>query len=216
MTLSSPTSSIDLHWHLNPARSAFPGFDDLWARSVHVSVMGHAIPTLAPYDAMAHSASHSAKDGWRFIRGLLDIQLLASAQETWSTADRPLRHDQLLSIGLAARTFGVPSGAPAIVRDAVRLTTAVWPTALKAQAQGGPSHEVSRIPGERFFRVLRRLRWAGVDASDFVSLAAHTAMPPWATANETSVHASVVVPRVAVKRSAALARRARAATHRRA
>lgn len=211
LTLVSETSMIDLHWHLGPARSAFPSFDELWARSARVRVAKHDIPTLAPYDALAHSASHAAKDGWHWIRGLLDVQLLAADARTWADADRPLRQDQLLSLGLAARMFGVPADAPAVVHQALPLTRSVWATVLRRQSTGATSHEVSRIPGLRFAQVLRSLRWAGADVSDLVSHVSLSAMPPWITYEETSARGAVAVPRVLWRRTAAFVRRLHAA-----
>ena len=71
-------SDIDLHWHLVPTRGTFPEFDTLWDRREVVIVDGHPSPTLSRYDALAHSAGHAAKDGWRWLRSLLDVHALAS------------------------------------------------------------------------------------------------------------------------------------------
>ncbi len=81
-------------------------------------VDGHPTPTLSAYDALAHSAGHAAKDRWRWLRSLLDVHVLhRSAATRGSRADRPLRGDQLLSVGLAVRAFGTPPGMPPDRRD---------------------------------------------------------------------------------------------------
>ncbi len=211
LSLASSTSLVDLHWHLSPARSAFPDFDTLWARAVDVDVLGQAVRTLAPYDALAHSASHSAKDGWGWLRGLVDVHKLMSMPDTWRAADRPLRHDQLLTVGLAARMFGVPDTAPDVVHVSSGLAANVWDAALARQASGGASHEASRVPGLALVRGFRTLRWSGASRQDLWRHASHSAMPEWLTAEETSQYALVAIPRVLARRTSALYRRARQA-----
>jgi len=65
MTLTNGRTAIDLHWHALPARGAFPDFDRVWTRRASVVLGGRTVQTFCSYDALAHSASHSAKDGWR-------------------------------------------------------------------------------------------------------------------------------------------------------
>lgn len=76
---------IDLHWHLGPSRSLHPGFDELWTRRSSVLVSGTEVATLGLYDALAHSAGHTAKDHWEHLRGLADVWQLLRRPETWST-----------------------------------------------------------------------------------------------------------------------------------
>lgn len=209
LSLASSTSLVDLHWHLSPARSAFPDFDTLWARAVEVDVLGRTVRTLAPYDALAHSASHSAKDGWGWLRGIVDVHRLMSVPDTWRAADRPLGHDQLLTVGLAARMFGAPDTAPDVVHVSSGLAADVWDAALARQASGGASHEATRVPGFALVRGFRTLRWSGAGRQDLWRHASHSAMPEWLTAEETSPHALVAVPRVLARRTSALYRRAR-------
>lgn len=208
LSLASSTSLVDLHWHLSPARSAFPDFDTLWARSVRVDVLGRQVPTLSPYDALTHSASHAAKDGWGWMRGLVDVHRLMSVPDIWCASDRPLGHDQLLTIGLAARMFGVPDGSPIIVRRAVGLADKVWDDVLARQSSGSASHQPAHVPGVALVRGLRTLHWAGAGSADLWRHFSHSAMPQWLTAEEASPYAVVAVPRVLARRSAAFAKRA--------
>lgn len=205
LSLTGPTSMIDLHWSLSPARSAFPDFDTLWARSVRVEVLGRQVPTLSPYDALAHSASHSAKDGWGWLRGLVDVHRLVADPTTWLGADRPLRHDQLLTVGIAARMFGVPDGSPPVVRQAVGLTGEVWEEVLARQSSGGASHEPTTVPGLTLVRALRNLRWADAAWTDVWRRLSFTAMPHWLTVDEASRYAAVAVPRVLARRAVGFA-----------
>lgn len=211
LTLVSRSSMVDLHWHLGPARSAIPGFDRLWDRSVTVDVLGHDVATLSPYDALAHSASHAARDGWHWLRGLVDVQRLVMDPRTWDGADRPLHRDQLLSIGLAARMFGIPAGAPPVVADAAREAARVWDATVRRQATGAATHQPTRMPGLTLVRGARALRRAGAGNADLWRHLSHSVLPEWLTAEEQSPRGIVVVPRVLGRRTTAFAGRARAA-----
>lgn len=199
-------SAIDLHWHLGPVRNAFPSFDVLWSRRASVSIGGGEIPTLSAYDALAHSATHSAKDHWRWLRGLLDVRLLMSDSSVWESADRPLRHDQLLTLGLAARLFGVPAGAPPVVHEAVRMAAGVWDTAVARQA--GPSHVDidTRVPGVGLYRALIALGRAGADTGDLRRQLSLSLVPLTTTADRQATSAWVAVPRVTAHRAAEVTR----------
>lgn len=192
--------SIDLHWHVGPVRSAFPDFDVLWSHRASVRIAGHRIPTLSPYDALAHSGAHSAKDHWRWIRGLLDVRLLMNDPCVWQSADRPLRQDQLLSLGLAARIFGPPAGAPAVVHEAMALAEKVWDTATRSQA--GPSHvdAAVRVPGSGLIKALSGLRRAGGDASDMRRQVQMSLIPPTYAADLRTSAAWVAIPCVVDRR----------------
>jgi hypothetical protein len=208
-------SAIDLHWHLGPVRNAFPDFDAMWSRRASVSIGGRAVSTLSAYDALAHSASHSAKDHWRWLRGLLDVRLLMADPTTWRAADRPLRHDQLLTVGLAARMLGVPAGAPPVVHEAVRMAAGAWDTAIARQA--GPSHVDihTRVPGTGLYRALLALSRAGADTGDLRRQLSTSLLPLTTTADRGASSAWVAVPRVMLSRSAEVSQLWKAALKRR-
>ncbi|KRF35045.1 hypothetical protein ASG94_13005 [Nocardioides sp. Soil805] len=211
LALVSPTSMVDLHWHLGPARSAFPDFDTLWARRAWVDVLGREVPTLSPYDALAHSASHAAKDGWHWMRGIVDVHRLIADPRTWDGVDRPLHQDQLLTVGLAVRMLGMPRHAPPVLAEAAEQAARVWDATMRRQATGAATHQPTRVPGLALVRGVRALRWAGASRADLWHHLSHSALPEWLTYQEASPHAAVVVPRVLGRRATAFLQRARAA-----
>lgn len=91
ITLVRGEASIDLHWHLDPARSQHPPFDALWAQRAVVDVAGLGVPTLGVHEALRHSARHAARDDWRWLRSLLDVVRL-SEQEPNGSLPRSERH----------------------------------------------------------------------------------------------------------------------------
>lgn len=77
LPMLSPTGTpVDVHWHLDPAHGALPPFEALWARRTNVEIGPQMVATLGPPDALAHSASHAARDDWRWLRSLADVHLL--------------------------------------------------------------------------------------------------------------------------------------------
>ncbi|MEI6375480.1 MAG: nucleotidyltransferase family protein [Actinomycetes bacterium] len=70
-------SPLDLHWSLTTGRRLLPTFDDAWNRREFVSVAGREVPTLSLNDAFTHTCLHAYKDGWRWLRSLVDVARLA-------------------------------------------------------------------------------------------------------------------------------------------
>ena len=206
--LRGARSDIDLHWHLVPTRGTFPDFETLWSRRALVVVDGHETPTLSPYDALAHSAGHAAKDRWRWLRSLLDVHVLACERETWLNADRPLRTDQLFSLGLAARSFGTPPGLPAIVDRAREMVDGLSEGVHHEQATTQAGHTELPVPGQNFVFGLRGIARTDASPREAVRLLSRTALPPWFTADEPSAHAVVAVPRVLRRRARQLVQKA--------
>lgn len=204
LPLTSSRTVIDLHWHLAPTRATFPEFEALWRRRELVKVGTWMVPTLSRYDALAHSSGHAAKDNWRWLRSLLDVHQLASRRETWLGADRPLRNDQLISLGLAARIFGTSAGVPPVVDEAVELTDRVWSSVLAEQAAASPAHRLLKIPGHNFVRNIRTTSRTGGTPREFVRLLGRSALPPRPTAMEQSPHAVIAMPRVLARRAGEL------------
>lgn len=202
LTLSGTHSNVDLHWHLVPMRGSFPDFDTLWERHVVMCVDGHPIPTLGLYDALAHSAAHAAKDQWRWLRSLLDVHVLAARPETWRDANRPLRPEQLRSIGLATAEFGVPASSPPVVHLSMRgVDHSLRDRVRREQDGAAPQHQPLSVPGLNF---LRRLRAIGVNSKSFVEirrLVSESIFPSRFTTDENSPYAMVAVPRVLRRRA---------------
>lgn len=202
LSLTSDMSIIDLHWHLVPTRSTFPAFDVLWSRRDVVSVDGRPVPTLSRYDALTHSAGHAAKDSWRWLRSLLDVHVLTSDRDTWSLADRPLRPDQLRSIGLSALEFGVLPGAPEVVHQAARLVDGRFLERVRDdQSTTAAEHRPLSTPGLQLVRRLRTIKLTRGSVGESARLLSRTVLPPWLTAQETSPWAFIAIPRVLRRRT---------------
>ncbi|MBD3923457.1 nucleotidyltransferase family protein [Nocardioides cavernae] len=210
LTFLGTHSDIDLHWHLVPTRGTFPDFDTLWSRRAAAVVAGHPTPTLSPYDALAHSAGHAAKDGWRWLRSLLDVHHLASQPSTWSSVDRPLRGDQMLSLGLAVRMFGPTNSSPADLEKAcVMLTNRVWDSVMRQQVATGEAHRAFRVAGPAFVHNLRGLVRTGAPIRETARLISRSVFPVWHTSEELSPHAVVAAPRALARRASEVAHRLR-------
>jgi hypothetical protein len=204
LPLTGSHSTVDLHFFLVPARSTFPSFERLWQRRHLVEITGQPVATLGHYDALTHSAGHAAKDHWRWLRGLLDIHRLVGNPRTWAQVDRPLRTDQLLSVGIAGRLFGVPDGAPQVVHRAAERAEHLWPQVDAAQ-QRSPYLDVrTRVPGAGAWRVVTTQRRTGATPLDHARQMASLLMPPAAIADLASPHASQAVPQALLRRGTEL------------
>ena len=169
----------------------------------------------AAYDALAHSAGHAAKDRWQWLRSLLDVHLLASRPDAWESADRPLRGDQLVSLGLAVRILGPPPATPPpVVQVALDAASDVWDSVLTEQASAEVVHRILPIPGMNFLKNARSIRRSGGAPREFVRLLSRSALPPWLTAPEESPHGLVAAPRVLARRAREMASKVRRSTSR--
>jgi hypothetical protein len=200
--LSSPETDVDLHWHLVPTRGTFPDFDTLWERRQEVLVDGSPTPTLSAYDALAHSAGHAAKDRWRWMRSLLDVHVLASQPETWVHADRPLRGDELVSLGLAVRAFGLaPEMPPVAANAASAIDIGMESRVHRDQLHTAPAHRPFAVPGINFVLGLRGVSRTEASLREIARLLSRSALPPWLTADEQGPSGSRAVPRVLSRRA---------------
>ncbi|QBX55841.1 hypothetical protein EXE58_10475 [Nocardioides seonyuensis] len=204
--LARGTSSVDLHWHLGPVRSAFPSFDTLWGRRAMVPVGGRDVPTFSSYDALTHSATHAAKDHWSSLRSVLDIRRLMSDPDAWRSADRPLRQDQLLSIGIAAHLLGTPTGAPEVVARAADLARALVPAVEARQSRMAGFDLTRRLPGAALAATLQAIARAGGRPGDFWRELWLLAIPVSDVSADPTPRAAVAVPRALGRRSAEVGR----------
>ncbi|MCY4726591.1 nucleotidyltransferase family protein [Nocardioides sp. STR2] len=201
LLLNGSSTDIDLHWHLVPTRGTFPDFDTLWGRHQDVHVDGHPTPTLSGYDALAHSAGHAAKDRWRWMRSLLDVHVLAARRNTWLSADRRLRADELLSVGLAVRMFGRTSTMPSIADKAAdAVGPELWRHVCRDQVMTAPAHQPFAVPGINFLLGLRGAARTGASPIEGARLLSRSALPPWVTAEFTSTNAISTVSSALAKR----------------
>ena len=169
-------------------RTTFPPFEELWSRRVVVEVAGRPVETLSAYDALVHSAGHSSRDHWRWLRGIADVHRLMSAPQTWELADRPLQADQLLTIGLAGRLLGVPQCAPTIVHSAVAVSGPMETEALRNQSGVARLSHRDQAPGANLSRALRATHRAKPATSDYVRTAMRWITPSGQLAKSTSPH----------------------------
>ena len=159
--------SIDLHWHLGPARSGVPSFDELWGRRASVDLGGRGIATLSGPDAWRHSAMHAAKDEWASLRSLVDVRLLGDAVDPGE--DATLGAAPRATVGVVRAQLGGEHGPPAPARVVARAE------ALQASAA---DVSTGRFPGHRTLTGARRLARGIRTASDLRRLAAVTVAHP--------------------------------------
>ncbi|WP_107766533.1 nucleotidyltransferase family protein [Nocardioides terrigena] len=199
LTLESDTSVVDLHWHLSPMKSTCPSFDDLWKRREVLNLGHREVSTLSRYDALAHSAAHSAKDEWRWMRSLVDVHALASDSRTWH-ADRPLRHDELVTLGLSVLALGRPDCAPPVVDHAVRLAQPYWDDSTALHLHTLQTHVSPATPGTTLIRTLRG-SWRSRSAiTEVPRVLSRSLLPTWLTVDEPSTTVLVAAPRVMARR----------------
>lgn len=215
LSLQGVSSDIDLHWHLGRVRKSLPDFDQVWRRRTTVFIQGRSVATLSQYDALRHSAEHAANDEWRWMRGLLDVHLLMASPTTWAHANAPLTRNQLLSVGLASRSMGIPKNSPDVVRAASALSDWAVPTMTRLQRLPTGGDSVTALPGLNTAKLLASLRRANAGPLDYLRALSYSIAPPWITASETSPHLWVAGPRVILRRIEGSVRRAARAARRR-
>jgi putative nucleotidyltransferase-like protein len=71
------SSTVDLHWRLDPSHDVLPDFAECWDRHTVVQTDVVGIPTLDVATAFLHTCQHAAKDDWRWLRSLVDVHRLA-------------------------------------------------------------------------------------------------------------------------------------------
>ncbi|WP_268111501.1 nucleotidyltransferase family protein [Nocardioides pini] len=203
LTLVRSSTSIDLHWHLGPVRRALPDFNTLWSRRATIQIASHDVATLGPFDAFAHSASHSARDGWRWVRGIADVHRLMCMPSTWADMNRELSRDQLTTIGVAARLLGLPPGSHPITRHAATMVDdRTLRRALRAQlGQEHPGQRTTGLPMLTTFRAVVSLGKSGASLEDLIRRLIADLLPPWALARCTSSRATVALSQAAFHRA---------------
>jgi hypothetical protein len=178
LTYDGPSSSVDLHWRLDPTLDALPTFAEAWERRVAVDLGGVQVETLCHADLLAHSSLHAAKDSWRWMRSLIDVHRLAGDPRTWdrSLREEPLRKLEVRSLAVTQFIIGLPPGVPAEVLDQLdRVPGRVLSRALAAQDR--PVTSEFPIPGSESLRLLRYMLAASHTPSDLRHAAVSTVLP---------------------------------------
>ncbi|KRF02639.1 hypothetical protein ASG88_04515 [Nocardioides sp. Soil777] len=206
LTLESDVSILDLHWHLSPMKSTSPSFDDLWRRREVLDIGGRQVPTLSRYDALAHSAAHSAKDQWRWLRSLLDVHLLASDARTWQP-NRRLRHDELVTLGLAVLALGRPETAPTVVDQAALAALPHRERVIALHVGTEQSHVPPETPGTTLARSLRAIWRSRSSVTEVPRVVSSSLLPTWLTVDEQAASAAAAVPRLLSRRARLMTRR---------
>lgn len=97
---------VDLHWALAPGIMRMPAtFDELWDRSVEVSIGGSAVRALSSQDLLMFLALHGAKHEWASLGLVCDIAqlVLSSPNIDWEwvhSRSRELGMLRIMHMGL--------------------------------------------------------------------------------------------------------------------
>lgn len=99
ITMSSPTMSIDLHWHLHYSREDRRPFaidpDEMLARARRRSISGVLAPILDPVDQIVNLGFHAARSGGHRLVWLKDIERAMAVDQP----DPVAIHDRARSFG---------------------------------------------------------------------------------------------------------------------
>ena len=200
MTFDGRSSTIDLHWRLDPTHSALPDFEDSWARRTSIDVADISVETLGLGDAFSHTCHHAMKDDWRWLRSLVDIHRLARRSEVCDA--RPLNRIDETALAVTDACVGLPEGVHPTVRDqggrAVHRAIA---------AQGRPTVAAFPFPAAQSFRDARYRVRASHQPADLGRTAIALVIPAKAVADLPDHSARTAIPRVLARRVGWLVRR---------
>ena len=107
---------LDLHWQLAGARHGLPTFDEAWKQRAVVDIGGTPVSTLSAEHAFVHSCSHAHRDGWGWLRSLIDIDRL-SRLVTFDPATARSSRAVRLSTAMAYDVTGSASLGPWMQSD---------------------------------------------------------------------------------------------------
>lgn len=188
------SSSVDLHWRLDPTLDALPAFAELWERRVTVEVGGLVVPTLAPRDALAHLCFNVARDEWRWLRSLVDIHRTARLDGAWDGGGLPPL--MVAALAVTEDQVGLPTATPARVREQVAALPARRRDRLaRAAVRGQEGAEgLPWGPGTRFWSGLRYELAASTTFRDLRRTVGTVLLPGWAVRDVTAASAWRGVP----------------------
>jgi hypothetical protein len=98
LTLMREGLPLDLHWQLAGVRGDLPTFERAWQRRVIVDFAGTEVPTLGVEDAFIHACAHAHRDGWRWMRSLVDVDRLARLNDPHDKRIRSSRAVELSTV----------------------------------------------------------------------------------------------------------------------
>lgn len=174
---------LDLHWQLAGARHGLPTFDNAWRGRVKVDIGGTQVCTLAPEDAFVHSCSHAHRDGWGWLRSLIDIDRLSRVTTIELSSGRSSRALSL-SAAMAYDVTASPSLRPWISQD-VSAVKRARRIALMKQSGSGWSVAQAWSLQSTWDWLHQYLQLAG-DAGDVTRVLSGFALPPELLIDATS------------------------------
>lgn len=204
MTFDGPSSTIDLHWRLDPTTRALPDFATLWHRRASVAVGDIVVDALGLNDAFTHTCYHAAKDDWRWLRSLVDIHRLARRADVWP--DRRLTRVERASLRVTGGILGLPSGVPPHVLEQVcSSSTRVVTRALRAQDRSIFARYP--IPGAQSLRDVRYRVVASAAPGDVLRAVGAAVVPANSVSELDDRTAWTAIPRMLARRAGWLAHR---------
>jgi putative nucleotidyltransferase-like protein len=204
MTFDGPSSTVDLHWRLDPTQGALPGFKTLWDRRIRVDVGDLAVDTLGLVDAFTHTCHHAAKDDWRWLRSLADIHRLARQPEIW-TGRSPSRIERA-SLLVTDALLGLPPEVPEDIRERRNRSSARM-VARAVHAQDRSVFAKYPIPGAQSLRDVRYRVSASAAPADVARAVGAAVVPANSVSDLDDRTALTAVPRMLTRRGRWLARR---------
>lgn len=207
LTFYGASSSVDLHWRLDPTLDALPPFAVLWERREQVEVGGLVVSTLMRADMLAHLCFNAARDNWRWVRSLADIHRGARLEGVWTDLD--LSSMVVRALAVTDALVGLPRSTPDGVRDRIDdLSARRRERLVRAAIRGEEGEErLSEGPGSRFWSDVRYELAASTTPRDLRRTLGTIVLPGWAVRDVTAVSAWRGVPAGMGRRTTDLTRR---------
>lgn len=207
LTFYGASSSVDLHWRLDPTLDALPPFAVLWERREQVEVGGLVVSTLMRADMLAHLCFNAARDNWRWVRSLADIHRGARLEGVWTDLD--LSSMVVGALAVTDALVGLPRSTPDGVRDRIDdLSARRRERLVRAAIRGEEGEErLSEGPGSRFWSDVRYELAASTTPRDLRRTLGTIVLPGWAVRDVTAVSAWRGVPAGMGRRTTDLTRR---------
>lgn len=219
LTFLGASTSVDLHWRLDPTFDALPAFADLFSRREVLDLGGTTTATLGRGDALAHACLNAAKDEWRWLRNLVDVHRLAGLDGAWELAGgRPLGRLEVRALAVTRAHVGLPATTPAAVLEQVDLLgprRLAHLAAAAGRAQERPVRDLDDRPGTATSQVLRYQLAASTSPRDVRRLLGTLVLPGRVVREIDAPSAWVGVPTGLGRRVGLLARHAVGARHQR-
>lgn len=198
------SSTVDLHWRLDPSHDVLPDFAECWDNHVVLDTDVVAIPTLDVATAFLHTCQHAAKDDWRWLRSLVDVHRLARQEAVWALLTGPdARRVASNHVGATLAVTEDLLGLP----DEARFAAARHLSRHRAQvrragrAQERPAVPDRPMPVAQSVRDLRYRLVASRSPRAVLTAVSATALPAPSVEGVTDRSAWTAVPKLLVRRA---------------